>query len=148
MREPTAGWGRSDLPTAAAAPHTSTMVGATTVETFDPDAALPLLRALADPTRLRIVTLLGAGPRCVCSLQEEVDVAGNLLSHHLRVLREAGLVEGSRRGRWIDYRLRPEAFGGLERLLAGVREGGTAACCATSSRPAPSRRTAARPAVG
>ena len=124
------------------------MVGSTTVEVFDPEEALPRLRALADPTRLRIVALLAAGPRCVCALQEDVDVAGNLLSHHLRVLREAGLIEGSRRGRWIDYRLLPKAFGSIEGLLAGVREGGAVACCATASQPAPSRRPAARPAVG
>ncbi|MFU8888307.1 MAG: ArsR/SmtB family transcription factor [Trueperaceae bacterium] len=123
------------------------MVGSTSVEAFDPDAALPQLRALADPTRLRIVALLGAGPRCVCSLQEEVDAAANLLSHHLRVLREAGLIEGSRRGRWIDYRLLPEALGAIERLLAGLHEGGPAACCATAARPA-ARRPAARPAAG
>ena len=123
------------------------MVGSTSVEAFDPESALPQLRALADPTRLRIVALLGAGPRCVCSLQEEVAVAGNLLSHHLRVLREAGLIEGARRGRWIDYRLLPEAFNGIERLLAGAREGGDAACCATArpsgGGPRPGARAAA-----
>jgi ArsR family transcriptional regulator len=123
------------------------MVGSTSIEAFDPEAALPQLRALADPTRLRIVALLGAGPRCVCSLQEEVDVAGNLLSHHLRVLREAGLIEGSRRGRWIDYRLLPEAFGAIERLLAGVHDGGAAACCATAAPRAAARRPAARAAA-
>jgi ArsR family transcriptional regulator, arsenate/arsenite/antimonite-responsive transcriptional repressor len=123
------------------------MVGSTSVEAFDPDGALPQLRALADPTRLRIVALLGAGPRCVCSLQEEVDVAANLLSHHLRVLREAGLIEGARRGRWIDYRLLPEAFDGIERLLAGLREGGAATCCATVTPRAAARRPAARAAA-
>jgi len=102
------------------------MVGSRIVEPLDPEAALPPLRALADPTRLRIVALLGPGPRCVCSLREEVGVAANLLSHHLRVLREAGVIEGTRRGRWIDYRLQPEAFDAVERLLDALR-GGTAA---------------------
>ena len=97
------------------------------------------MKALADPTRLRIVALLGAGPRCVCSLQEEVDVAANLLSHHLRVLREAGLIAGARRGRWIDYRLRTEAFDGALRILAGLRHGAPASCCtgATQTPAAP-----------
>jgi len=61
---------------------------------------------------------------CVCDLQAEVAVAPNLLSYHLRVLREAGLVTSARRGRWIDYRL---AHGALERLdaaLPTVREAG------------------------
>lgn len=110
------------------------MVGSRRVEPFGLEIALPTLRALADPTRLRIVALLGSGPRCVCSLQEEVDVAANLLSHHLRVLREAGLIEGTRRGRWIDYRLLPEALDGLERLLAGLHGGGAVTCCATDAR--------------
>jgi ArsR family transcriptional regulator, arsenate/arsenite/antimonite-responsive transcriptional repressor len=112
------------------------MVGSTVVDAFDADAAVPLMKALADPTRLRIVALLGAGPRCVCSLQEEVDVAANLLSHHLRVLREAGLIAGARRGRWIDYRLRAEALDGTLRFLAGLRDGAPASCCANAGRTA------------
>ena len=63
------------------------------------------LAALADPVRLRIVGVLAGGGRCVCDLQEKVPVAANLLSYHLRVLRDAGLVTAARRGRWIDYRL-------------------------------------------
>lgn len=66
--------------------------------------------ALSDPIRLRILDQLGTGESCVCDLQTAVEIAPNLLSYHLRVLREAGLVEASRRGRWIDYHLVPEAF--------------------------------------
>jgi len=106
------------------------------VDAFDADAAVPLMKALADPTRLRIVALLGAGPRCVCALQEEVDVAANLLSHHLRVLREAGLIAGARRGRWIDYRLRAEVFDGTLRFLADLRDGAPVTCCASAGRSA------------
>ncbi len=106
------------------------------VDSFDADAAVPLMKALADPTRLRIVALLGAGPRCVCALQEEVDVGANLLSHHLRVLREAGLIAGERFGRWIDYRLRAEAFDGALRFLTDLRDGPPAACCASAARVA------------
>jgi ArsR family transcriptional regulator len=65
--------------------------------------------ALSDPVRLTILDLLGAEPRCVCELQESIDIAPNLLSYHLRVLREAGLVEAARRGRWVDYRLSDDA---------------------------------------
>jgi ArsR family transcriptional regulator len=61
--------------------------------------------ALADPVRLRLIGVLAGGGRCVCDLQEAVPVAPNLLSYHLRVLREAGLVIASKRGRWVDYRL-------------------------------------------
>jgi ArsR family transcriptional regulator len=67
--------------------------------------------ALGDPTRLQILDELGGCKRCVCDLQEKMDIAPNLLSYHLRVLREAGLVEATRRGRWIDYALAPSVAG-------------------------------------
>jgi DNA-binding transcriptional ArsR family regulator len=69
--------------------------------------------ALADPVRLRIVGVLAAGERCVCDLHEQVPVAANLLSYHLRVLRDAGLVSAARRGRWVDYRLDGGGFAAL-----------------------------------
>jgi ArsR family transcriptional regulator len=64
-----------------------------------------LFSALGDPIRLQVLDELTSGLQCVCELQQTIDVAPNLLSYHLRVLREAGLVEASRRGRWVDYRL-------------------------------------------
>ena len=67
------------------------------------DAALTVLQAVADPIRWTVLSVLAAGPRCVCSLQGDVPIAGNLLSYHLKVLREAGLITSSRRGRWVDY---------------------------------------------
>jgi ArsR family transcriptional regulator len=67
-------------------------------------------RALGDPIRLRVVHELAGGTRCVCELRERIDVAGPLLSHHLTVLRDAGLVSATRRGRWIDYRLDAEVL--------------------------------------
>lgn len=73
--------------------------------------------ALGDPIRLRILNELTGGQLCVCELIDEIDVAANLLSYHLRVLREAGLVEGTRRGRWVDYRLASE---GLATLRAQI----------------------------
>jgi ArsR family transcriptional regulator len=67
-------------------------------------------RALGDPTRLRVIQELAAGTRCVCELRDRVDVPGPLLSHHLGVLRDAGLVTASRRGRWVDYTLDADAL--------------------------------------
>jgi ArsR family transcriptional regulator len=72
-------------------------------------AAAALLTAVADPIRLQ--------SRCVCDLQPEPAIPGNLLSYHLKVLREAGLIEGAKRGRWIDYSL---TEGALERLHAAL----------------------------
>ncbi len=68
------------------------------------EARAATFAALSDPIRLSILDELGGEQRCVCDLQEALDVAPNLLSYHLRVLREAGLVEATRRGRWVDYR--------------------------------------------
>ncbi len=65
--------------------------------------------ALSDPIRLSILDRLNREQRCVCELQEALDIAPNLLSYHLRVLREAGLVASTRRGRWVDYRLSEDA---------------------------------------
>jgi len=79
--------------------------------------------ALGDPARLAIVGRLSGGTRCLCELQEDLGMAPNLLSYHMRILREAGLVSGARRGRRIDYRLEPDGFAEVRRQLeelAGV----------------------------
>ena len=81
----------------------------------DPD--VHLLQALADPTRLAIVReLAGSTEVCACDFTSCCEVAQPTVSHHLKVLREAGWVSSERRGTWIWYRLRPEAmsrFGGI-----------------------------------
>jgi ArsR family transcriptional regulator len=96
--------------------NTSTAVDSTPVE------LTARLAALADPVRLRLVGVLAGGGRCVCDLQAQVPVAANLLSYHLRVLRDAGLVTATRRGRWVDYRLDGGGFAVLwaQASAAGV----------------------------
>jgi ArsR family transcriptional regulator len=74
------------------------------------EAVAARFSALGDPIRLQVLAILSAGEKCVCDLRDEVDIAPNLLSYHLKVLREAGLVEASRRGRWVDYRLAAEGL--------------------------------------
>ena len=77
-------------------------------------------KALADPARVAIVNRLAAADEvCVCDLNEALDLAQPTVSHHLRVLREAGLVESSRRGTWAFYRLVPEAIEQLRQTLGG-----------------------------
>jgi ArsR family transcriptional regulator len=75
--------------------------------------AVEQFRALGDPVRWAIVRELRGGTRCACVLAELTEVSAPLLSHHLRVLREAGLIRGARRGRWIDYTLDDVAFAAL-----------------------------------
>lgn len=75
-------------------------------------------KALADPTRIAIINCLSAADEvCVCNLTETFDLSQPTISHHLRILREAGLVESSRRGTWAYYRLVPEAIGALRGAL-------------------------------
>ncbi len=81
---------------------------------------IELCRALGDPVRLAIVNELRRGPQCACALAEVASVSPSLLSHHLKTLRDAGLITGERRGRWIDYSLDAEV---IERLSGSlVRE--------------------------
>jgi ArsR family transcriptional regulator, arsenate/arsenite/antimonite-responsive transcriptional repressor len=78
----------------------------------------PMFKALGDPVRLRLMSLIASSPEvCVCDLTGAFDVSGPTISHHLRVLREAGLVDCERRGTWVYYWVRREAFRQLGALL-------------------------------
>ncbi len=79
---------------------------------------MALLAVAADPVRWRLLAeLAAAGTRCVCDLQPVGQVAPNVLSYHLRVLREAGLVTSAKRGRWVDYTLAEDAHARLAAAL-------------------------------
>ena len=94
---------------------TSTAIAAIGLEAPD------LLAVVADPVRWRLLAHLSDGTtRCVCDLQPVAAVAANLLSYHLKVLREAGLVNAARRGRWIDYTIAADA---ADRLRAALPVG-------------------------
>src|SRR5947207_8276296 len=76
-------------------------------------------RALADPTRVAIVNRLAqAEETCVCDLTAAFDLSQPTISHHLKVLRDAGLVESTRRGTWAYYRVVPNALGALANALS------------------------------
>jgi ArsR family transcriptional regulator len=85
------------------------MDSSTILELMDLGQRADVLKAIADPSRLEILEILSPEIRCNCHLQEVLDLAPNLLSYHLKVLREAGLIEGTKRGRWVDYSLTTEA---------------------------------------
>ncbi|GAA2530516.1 hypothetical protein GCM10010201_32440 [Pilimelia columellifera subsp. columellifera] len=79
----------------------------------------PAFKALGDPVRLRLMSMIASVPEaCVCDLASAFDLSGPTISHHLKVLRDAGLVESDRRATWVWYRARPEAFRQLGALLA------------------------------
>ena len=79
----------------------------------------PLLKALADPVRLRLMSLVASRPggeACVCDLNDAFDLSQPTISHHLKVLHEAGLVDRDKRGVWVYYRVRPQALTSLAAL--------------------------------
>ena len=80
----------------------------------------PMFKALGDPVRLRLLSMIasaGGGEVCVCDLTGAFHLTGPTISHHLRVLREAGLVDSDRRGTWVYYRLIPAGLTVLAALL-------------------------------
>jgi ArsR family transcriptional regulator, arsenate/arsenite/antimonite-responsive transcriptional repressor len=80
-----------------------------------------VLKALADPARLRLLSLIQAqdgGEACVCHLTEPLELSQPTVSHHLKVLHEAGLLDRDKRGVWVYYRVRPEALRAVADLLA------------------------------
>src|SRR6478752_1998451 len=75
-----------------------------------------MFKALSDPVRLRLLSLIAShagGEACVCDISGSFDVSQPTISHHLKVLREAGLLNCERRGTWVYYRVVPDS---LERL--------------------------------
>ncbi len=80
-----------------------------------------LLKALAEPTRLRLVSLIAGHPgaeACVCDLTAPVGLSQPTVSHHLKILVEAGLLQRTQRGRWAYYRVVPGALEALARSFA------------------------------
>ncbi|QRY64642.1 winged helix-turn-helix transcriptional regulator [Gordonia sp. PDNC005] len=79
-----------------------------------------VFKALADPVRLRLFSLIAShanGEACVCDISPAVDVSQPTISHHLKVLRAAGLVESERRASWVYYRVVPEVLSTLAEVL-------------------------------
>jgi len=89
------------------------------ISVADAEVAAHVFKALADPARVRLLSIIASsGPEgaCVCDLNESVDLAQPTVSHHLKVMLDAGLLERERRASWAYYRLRP----GVLQTLAGI----------------------------
>ena len=103
-----------------------------TAGTLDEVAAERLagvLKALAEPTRLRLVSLVAAQPSgeaCVCDLTAPVALSQPTVSHHMKVLVDAGLLQREQRGKWAFYRLVPGAFDSVATALSATAGGSTA----------------------
>ncbi|MEB3155993.1 MAG: metalloregulator ArsR/SmtB family transcription factor [Cyanobacteriota bacterium] len=92
---------------------------ATPIDAADTHVAV-LLKALADPLRIDIVQALADGERCVCDLTERLGLAQSRLSFHLKVMRQAGVLRTREEGRWVYYRLEPEAIRQLQHWLTAL----------------------------
>ena len=81
---------------------------------------VPLLKALADPVRLRLMSLVAShsgGEACVCDLNQAFDLSQPTISHHLKLLHDAGLLDREKRGVWVYYRARTETLASLGALI-------------------------------
>lgn len=83
------------------------------------EATAAIFRALADPTRVRIINCLATSsePVCICEMTDPLGLAQPTVSHHMHKLLDAGLIEREQRGKWAFFSLRPEALAKLRSLL-------------------------------
>ena len=88
--------------------------------------AARLFHALSDETRLAVVEMLKDGERCVCDLQDQLDAAQSRLSFHLKVLKDAGLVNDRKEGRWVHYSLNRATFAAIQEAVVGLKPSGRA----------------------
>lgn len=107
-------------------PSTECCTRATRVRPADVKRFATLFKALGDSTRLEILALLAACPGrlCACDIEDRFHLSQPTISHHLRILREAGLINADRRGTWMHYALEPGALarvGECARLLTGKK---------------------------
>jgi ArsR family transcriptional regulator len=110
-----------------------------TGQPLDPDAAVRLanvLKAIAEPTRLRLLSLVAAhagAQACICELTDPVGLSQPTVSHHMKVLVDAGLLHREQRGKWAYYRLVPGTFDALATLLSTLSRQRQPAANETSS---------------
>jgi ArsR family transcriptional regulator, arsenate/arsenite/antimonite-responsive transcriptional repressor len=87
------------------------------------DRITPLVKAIADPVRLRLVSLVAShadGEACVCDLNDAFELSQPTISHHLKLLHAAGILDREKRGVWVYYRVNSGALRDLATLLGGV----------------------------
>ena len=92
------------------------------IDRADAERLAGVLKALADPARLRLLSLIQSAPdgeACVCDLTAPLGLSQPTVSHHLKVLHEAGLLDRERRGKWVYFKVRPEPLASLRSVLAG-----------------------------
>ncbi|MCK0110658.1 metalloregulator ArsR/SmtB family transcription factor [Ornithinimicrobium sp. F0845] len=107
------------VPSARAAGATCCGLATSPVTAEDAERLARMFKALGDPVRLRMAAMIAAQPElCVCEITPAFDLSSGTISHHLKTLRDAGLVDSERRGTYVYYWIQPEALGTLSALLA------------------------------
>lgn len=76
-----------------------------------------IFRAFGDPNRLMIIEILQSGEKCACKLLEDLNIVQSTLSHHMRILCETGLVDGTRNGKWMHYSLNKQGFENAQKII-------------------------------
>ena len=111
----------TDLPLAAGDALCGPPLSEVPLSEADSAGLASVLAALADPVRLRLLSIVAAqGEVCSCHLQEPLGKSQPTISHHTRVLAEAGLIEGEKRGKWTWWRVIPERLAALRQALGGT----------------------------
>jgi ArsR family transcriptional regulator len=117
-------WVSNSLPLAVISPAETaaccTPLTAAPLSQEQAEQVAPLLKALADPVRLRLLSLVASrqdGEACICDLNAAFELSQPTISHHMKVLHEAGLVDRDKRGVWVYYRVRPQVLAGLAALI-------------------------------
>lgn len=78
------------------------------------------LKVVAEPNRLKILCLLSSGEKCVCHIEKELSLSQNLVSHHLKVLKDAGLISRCKCGKWRHYSLNKQAVSDFEEAFNSI----------------------------
>ena len=81
---------------------------------------IPVFKALADGTRLKIITMLSGGEMCACKILEEFNITQPTLSYHMKILTESGLVVGVRNGAWMRYSLSEENIETFKTFITAI----------------------------
>ncbi|RDU24124.1 ArsR/SmtB family transcription factor [Anaerosacchariphilus polymeriproducens] len=82
---------------------------------YENEAAV--FKALSDPNRLLILEILQSGEKCACKLLEDLEISQSTLSHHMKILCEAGFVESNRQGKWMHYSINKEGYENAKKIL-------------------------------
>jgi ArsR family transcriptional regulator, arsenate/arsenite/antimonite-responsive transcriptional repressor len=123
--DPREGETMSDLGFACCTPLSGTAMSIEQAE-----QVAPLLKALADPVRLRLVSLIASSPTgeaCVCDLNDAFDLTQATISHHLKVLHTAGVLDRDKRGVWVYYAIKPAALSAVASLFTPATPAGASA---------------------